>query len=172
MWFWLRFGFAYSVFAAYTQIFISDPRKITRQEKILTSVASVYKYVCVYLSRHLSIPYVMHTEYFKKHYEKETWNPWKIIVYKSTSTSCFLCCCPGCIIYHLVLHAPFSWYSFLCCQILPCPFKSKVVWNYLSNNKSAVWIKSLWRAARFPRHMHNRNSVSLHLSTGTPSCIS
>lgn len=62
----------------------------------------------------------------------------------------------------------------LYCQILPCPFKSKIVWNYLSHNKSAVWIKSLWRAARFPRHMHNRNSISLHLSTGrtTNSCIS
>lgn len=62
----------------------------------------------------------------------------------------------------------------LYCQILPCPFKSKIVWNYLSHNKSAVWIKSLWRAVRFPRHMHNRNSISLHLSTGrtTNSCIS
>ena len=62
----------------------------------------------------------------------------------------------------------------LYCQILPCPFKSKIVWNYLSHNKSAVWIKSLWRAVRFPRHLHNRNSISLHLSTGitTNSCIS
>lgn len=133
----------------------------------------MYKHVCVYASIYASI-YSLCNAYwiFLKCYEKETWFPWKKVVYKSTSTSCLLCYSLGCITYHLVLHASFSWSFFLCCQILPCPFKSKIVWNCLSNNKSAVWIKSLWRAARFPRHMHNRNSVSLHLSTGTASCIS
>lgn len=69
--FWLIYRFAYSMFAAQTQIFKSDPRKITRQERILTSAASVYKRVCMYLSMHLSIPYVMHTEYFKSVMKKK-----------------------------------------------------------------------------------------------------
>lgn len=55
------------------KIFKSDPRNITRQERILTSTASVYKrvWVCMYLSMHLSIPYVMHTEYFKSVMKKK-----------------------------------------------------------------------------------------------------
>lgn len=34
-------------------------------------MASVYKCLCMYLSMHLSIPYVMHTEYFKNVVKKK-----------------------------------------------------------------------------------------------------